>query len=242
MRVLVKTALVACLVFSGTWAHAQLSAEEAQKKLADKAAARNAQRSREVTVTQGELDDLRAELASLRAQVASMRGSGPAAAGKIEPIRAIAVGATRDQVMDFLRRHPNDYEVLANAVSTAHVASQTTITQIQRQGSNAIAPQTGSNVAANQNETTQAQQKTITEGERSEALTLLRKVYESVKTGSHQESNGVNSSTVIDTRKEWVPEEKLFVHFTENQVSSIDREAVTAANRLAVEGSGRGRR
>lgn len=227
------TAVLSLFLVCAGVGFAQVSTDEAMAKLKAKQEARDAERAKTVTITQGQLDDLKAEIASLKAQLASLHETGIPAAAKIEPVRALAVGQTHDQVMDFLRRHPQEYEILADTISTPHIKSQTTIRSVERSGSNAVNSNAGSNVAANQSEEEKSRQQTVVEGDRTETLVLLRKPYESVEVGAHDESNGVSRTRIHDFRKQWTPVEKMSVHIVENRVAGIDRELARAPSAKA---------
>jgi len=218
------------MVFGGV-ARAQLSTEEAQKRLQERQTAKQTEREKLVTIKQGDLDDLRAELASLKAQVARLQGQAVTAAQpkKIEPIRALAVGDTRDQVFDFLKRHPDEYEITADTTSTPHVSSQTVVRQIDRQGQNAVDGHSLSNVAANQSEQEKSTNQIITEGQKTEKLILTRKEHVPVEVGTHTDYNGVSRTTVHDTQKMWVPAEKIFIEIVEGNVTTLDHEKLIAS-------------
>jgi hypothetical protein len=239
-----RCSLALCVLFIGSAVTlGQLSPDDALKRLQEKQAARQAERqAREkiVGIKQGELDDLRAELASLKAQLAQIRAAVPGAtpiataAPKIEPVRVLAVGETREQVVDYIRRHPNEFELLTDTVATPHTLSRTTISSIQRQGSNAVDPKASANVTANQTEDVKARERTVEEGDKTETLVFMRNANLSVETGTHDEYNGVSHFIIHDHQKQWVPVEKLFIHIVEGSVTSIDREAVATPNRSAV--------
>ena len=195
-------------------------------KLKAKQSARDAERNKEVMITQGELDDMKAKIASLEAQIVQLRAATANAAAstpKVEAVRVIAVGETREQVADFLRRHPNEYELIADTVSTPHTVARTKVTSIQRDGSNSIDQKNGLNIAANQNEGVKQRETTTEEGDKTEIPVLMRKSYQPVKVGSHDEYNGVSHSQVADYQKQWVGVERLTINVVNNQVAAIDR-------------------
>ncbi len=181
---------------------------------------------------QPKMDDLKAEIASLKAQPARLQGqvaSATPAAQKIEPVRALAIGETRDQVFDFLRRHPQDYEITADTTSTPHVTSQTIVKQVDRQGQNTIDNRNALNVAANQSSAEKSQQQAITEGQKTENLIVTRKESGPVEVGSHSEFNGVRTTIVHDTQKMWVPAEKILIEIVEGNVTTVDHEGLNAS-------------
>lgn len=103
-------------------ARAQISPEEAMKRLHEKQAARDAARDKEVTIKQGDLDDLKAEIAKLKAQVASLQNelaaakssATTAAAPPVKTPLAIAVGITKEELMRFIQVHHEEYELMAD--------------------------------------------------------------------------------------------------------------------------------
>jgi hypothetical protein len=122
MRQVILSALL--IVSLAALARGQISTDEAMANLKAKQEAREAERNKPVTITQGELDDLKANIASLEAQVIQLRAAAAAAAAatpKVEAVREISVGETHEQVADFFRRHPTEYEVISDTpVSTSH--------------------------------------------------------------------------------------------------------------------------
>jgi hypothetical protein len=206
-----------------TTSYAQLSPEEAAQRLKEREAAQAAERAKLVTISQGELDDLKAQIESLEAQLAQLRAAA-SAAPKIVEVPALAVGETRDQVFDFLRRHPNEYEILNDDLSTPHVVRKVVVKTVERQGSNSIDSTSPGNVAANQNEAEKAHETTIKTGNQSEKLVLGHKAFIPVKVGEHTEFNGVTSTLIVDTRNQWVPVEKWTLKMTNGQVTAIDRD------------------
>jgi len=232
MRRLAIISAVSAAMVCGGIARAQLSTEEAMKRLKEKQEARQAERDKLVTIKQGDLEDLKAEIASLKAQLANLQGqaaNAASAAKKVEPVRALAIGETRDQVFDFLRRHPQDYEVTADTMSTPNVTSQTIVKQVDRQGQNAIDNKNALNVAANQSEQTKTQQQVVTEREKTEKLVITRKEYVPVEVGTHSEFNGIRTTIVHDTQKMWVPTEKILVEIVEGTVTTVDHEGLNAS-------------
>lgn len=211
-----------------SFCHAQLSPEDAMAKLKEKQTARSASRDKIVQISQGELDDMKLHIVQLegivqqlRAQVAS---GGAAAAPKVEAVRLIAVGNTKDQVLDFLRRHPKEYEILADTISTPTLVARTTVHSTQRValapgtvGSVAAPPLPGGDAVANREISTE-------EGAKTEVMVIGRKQYLDVETGgTHNEYNGVSNTRIIETEKQWVEVEKMTVNITEGAVTSIDR-------------------
>jgi len=224
--VMLKSIGVIALLAATSIARAQLTPEEAQQRLEARKAAHSAERDKLVTITQGELDDMRAQIMSLQSQVAQLRAnSSVGAAPRIQAVQAIAVGENHDQVMDFMRRHPKEYDVQADNISTPNVVSRTVVHSVERNGNNTIDPRSAGNIAANQTDAERSKEQVVEEGNQTESLVLLRLAYVEVKTGEHIEFNGVDHTKVIDTAKQWAPVEKMEVHFTNGIVTSIDRKA-----------------
>jgi hypothetical protein len=92
--------------------------EEAQRKLEEKAKDRQASRSREVTITQGELDDLKAQIASLQTEVARLRGeSGKPASAQQKVYNTLEIGMTKQEVMTFINHH-KEYKMVGLAADS----------------------------------------------------------------------------------------------------------------------------
>jgi hypothetical protein len=133
----------------------------------------------------------------------------------------IAVGATSDQVKEFLRRRPNEYEVMADTTSTPKIMAKTTI----RSTDVVSGSSPGVFIAGRPNNAEKQAEQTTEEGNRIETLVLSRKVYKDMPTGGKHESyNGVTSTTIIETKKMWAPVEKMTVTITDGVVSGIDRQ------------------
>lgn len=110
----------------------QVSAEEAQKKLAEKQAARQAERSKVVTITQGELDDLKAEVARLKAENAQLKAgqsqAGPASTTPaVKLVQKIAVGNSKAEVERFVQVHKTQYVVLSDQPSPGDATRETIV-------------------------------------------------------------------------------------------------------------------
>ena len=106
-------------------ARAQISPEEAMKRLKAKQEARQAEREKILAIKQGDLDDLKAEITKLKAQVAALqnelaaaKASGTASAQPaIKTPLAIAVGITKEELDRFIQVHHLEYEVMADLPS-----------------------------------------------------------------------------------------------------------------------------
>ena len=115
--------LTAALLIGGAPSFGQISVDQANQKLQEKQKERELSRSRPVTVTQGELDDMKAEIAKLNAEVQELRRqAAPAAdtqpaASKI-PAK-IGVGMTRDQLIRFINVHKDKLEIASDIPSAS---------------------------------------------------------------------------------------------------------------------------
>jgi hypothetical protein len=110
---LIAITILAC----GVVAHAQISPDEAKKKLLEKQAARQAERDKVISIKQGDLDDLRAEVAKLKAEIAALKSrptmvaaptTGPAAPAFVLKINK---GTTRPQLMTFVNQRKDRYRI-----------------------------------------------------------------------------------------------------------------------------------
>jgi len=94
----------------------QVSPEEAAKRLAEKQAARQAERSKMVSITQGELDDMKAEIARLKNELAQLKASSqPAstvAAAKMPT--GIVVGITKAELQRFVTVKKTQYSITSD--------------------------------------------------------------------------------------------------------------------------------
>jgi hypothetical protein len=229
-------AVVILLCVTGIGKSQAVSPDEAMQKLQDKQAARLAERKKPVTITQGELDDLKAELASLRLQVAQLKNAATLTATKVEPVKTLAVGETKEQVMDYVKRHPQQCEIVSDRISTPHTLSVTTVHEakgtadIQRSGTNSVNPNAKSNVLANQNENTDAteklkeNEKIISENENTEIIELQMNARVLVKVGEHTEQSALSGATTIDDMaSRWLPSETVHIEIVEGKVTVVDR-------------------
>src|SRR4051812_15999076 len=96
------TSVVIVFLVIAAPARAQLSAEEAKAKLAEKETQRQAERAKVVTITAGELADLRTKVATLEAQLKALQAQGGAGGAKPvakRPPDQIDIGMTKDEVI-----------------------------------------------------------------------------------------------------------------------------------------------
>jgi hypothetical protein len=75
----------------------------AQERLNAKAAERNAARAKVVTISQGELDDLKARVRDLENELRSLRGPATAPSAKAKPRNSIEPGMTREELERFVK-------------------------------------------------------------------------------------------------------------------------------------------
>ena len=113
--------IVAALLMGGAVSLGQISVDQAKQKLQEKQTQREAERSRPVTITQGELDDMKSEIVKLAAEVQELRrqAAGPAAtqpAASRIPAK-IAVGMTREQLIRFINVHKDKLEIAGDLPS-----------------------------------------------------------------------------------------------------------------------------
>lgn len=102
----------------------QITPEEAAKRLQEKAAARQAERAKLVTITQGELEDMRAEIMRLKTQVKELQASqatGQTHATGVRLVPKIAVGVTRAELQKFLQVHKTEYQIVSDSSVVASV-------------------------------------------------------------------------------------------------------------------------
>jgi len=114
---------IVVLLAIGAASMAQVTPEEATRRLEEKQKQRQADRSKKVTISQGELDDLRAQIAQLIAEIQSLRqqlaggDGGPAAAAVPAPVKVptkIQVGITRQQLDRFVAVHKDRCEITSD--------------------------------------------------------------------------------------------------------------------------------
>lgn len=112
---LVVLMVVAC----GPFCLAQMSPEDAAKRLAERQAARQAERDKLVQIKQGDLNDLRAEVARLKAEVSALHQqlAEATSAAKSPPVRIakkIEVGMSKDDLMRFIQAHHAEYQITSD--------------------------------------------------------------------------------------------------------------------------------
>lgn len=110
--------MVAALLIAGTASFGQISVDQANQKLQEKQKQQEAERSQPVTITQGELDDMKSEITKLKAEVQELRAREvpPAAeqpAALTIPAR-IAPGMTREQLLRFIKAHKDRLEMVSD--------------------------------------------------------------------------------------------------------------------------------
>lgn len=105
-----------CVVLAvGVPAFAQVSTEEAKHRLEQKEKEREARRAEKVTISRGELEDLRAEVARLKGELAQLESRDnalpepPATQPKF--VLAIEKGITREQLFTFVAQHKDAYQI-----------------------------------------------------------------------------------------------------------------------------------
>lgn len=117
-----KSLIVVSTLLMGT-AFGQISVDQANQKLQEKQQERELSRSRPVTITQGELDDMKAEIAMLNAQLRESRRQAPPPAAT-QPAAStmpakIGVGMTRDQLIRFINLHKDKLEIASDVPSAS---------------------------------------------------------------------------------------------------------------------------
>jgi len=110
--------LSAALSVGGAPSLGQISVDQANEKLQEKQKARELSRARPVTVTQGELDDMKSEITKLNAEVQELRRLAAPVAGT-QPAASripakIGVGMTRDQLVRFINVHKDKLEIASD--------------------------------------------------------------------------------------------------------------------------------
>ena len=109
---------VAALLIGGGARFGQISVDQANQKLQEKQQEKVAERSQPVTITQGELDDMKLEIAKLKAEVQALRGQAvPAAAEQPAALTIpakIAPGMTREQLLRFIKAHKDRLEMISD--------------------------------------------------------------------------------------------------------------------------------
>ena len=113
--------VVATLLVGGALSFGQISVDQATQKLQEKQTERELSRSRPVTITQGELDDMKSEIAKLNAQLKELHGQAPSPvatrpAASTMPAK-IGVGMTRDQLIRFINLHKDKLEIASDVPS-----------------------------------------------------------------------------------------------------------------------------
>jgi hypothetical protein len=110
--------MVAALLIAGTASFGQISVDQANQKLHEKQKEQAAERSRPVTITQGELDDMMSEITKLKAEVQELRARAvPPAAEQPAALTIpgkIAVGMTREQLLRFIKAHKDRLEMTSD--------------------------------------------------------------------------------------------------------------------------------
>jgi hypothetical protein len=117
-----RSAFLSAVVLLAAMASAQvapttqpLSPEEATRRLEERQAQREASRNQKVTITRGELEDLRAQIASLKAEIATLKGDAnaqqPAAADPPKFTLEITTGTTRAQLVTFISLRKDRYRI-----------------------------------------------------------------------------------------------------------------------------------
>jgi hypothetical protein len=114
--------LTAALLIGAGTGFGQVSVDQANQKLQEKQKDRELSRSRPVTVTQGELDDMKAEIAKLNAQLQELRRQ--AAPPDTQPTAfkipaKIGVGMTRNQLIRFVDVHKDKLEIASDTPSAS---------------------------------------------------------------------------------------------------------------------------
>ncbi len=112
-RTVITAAIIAAASLSAPFRihAAEPNIDEAQRRLEEKAKEKQAQRSREVTITQGELDDLKAQITSLQAEVARLRGDKTSTATANKVYNTIEIGMTKQEVLMFIKQH-NEFKLI----------------------------------------------------------------------------------------------------------------------------------
>jgi hypothetical protein len=93
-----------------------IPADQAMQRLRERQAQRESARSQKVTITRGELDDLKTEIAALKAELTAIKAAAaqaPPANGDPQPryVLRIATGTTRPQLITFLAMHKERYRI-----------------------------------------------------------------------------------------------------------------------------------
>ena len=115
--------MIAALLIASTASFGQISVDQANQKLQEKQQEKVAERSQPVTITQGELDDMKSEIAKLKAEVQELRARAvpPAAeqtAASTIPGK-IVVGMTREQLLRFIKAHKDRLEMISDLPTQA---------------------------------------------------------------------------------------------------------------------------
>lgn len=115
--------IVAALLIGGAASFGQISVDQANQKLQEKQKEQEAERSRPVTITQGELDDMKSEITKLKAEVKELRGQAvPPAAEQPAALTIpgkISVGMTREQLLRFIKAHKDKLEMTSDLPNQA---------------------------------------------------------------------------------------------------------------------------
>jgi hypothetical protein len=112
--------IVAAFLIGGAASFGQVSVGQANQNLQVKQKENEAARSRPVTITQGELDDMKSEIMKLRGEVQELRlqATSPAATQAALKIPAkIGVGMTREQLLRFINVHKDKLAIASDLPS-----------------------------------------------------------------------------------------------------------------------------
>jgi len=214
---------------AGSVCLAQTPANDAAAKLQAKQAERNAQRSKLIQVTAGELDDLREQVRVLKAQNAELQrklgetASASAASAKASPQKKkytqIEVGMTREEVDAFIKSR-KDFKLIGvsqNSGITKHTEEMT----IRRQGTSASdRVVNGSRTEAQEakgSEEKQAIERKVDSG-RKETITVAHLGTRQVQTGTQRNALG-RATPVYGT--EWYEDGRLTIEMTDDVVTAV---------------------
>ena len=131
MTELKSLTIVAAFLIGGAASFGQIPVDQANQKLQEKQKDHEAARSQPVTITQGELDDMKSEIAKLKAEVQQLRHQTAAPAAAEQPAASkipakIGVGMTREQLLRFINLHKDKLEIVSDlpAASVPTTAGQ----------------------------------------------------------------------------------------------------------------------
>jgi hypothetical protein len=213
----------------------QAPANDAAAKLQAKQAERNAQRSKLVQVTAGELEDLREQVRTLKAQNAEllrklneMSSSASASASKASATKGpaqkkkytqIEVGMTREEVDAFIKSR-KDFKLIGvsqNSGITKHAEEMT----VRRQGTSASDRVVNGSRTEAQEASGSEEKRTIErkiDSGRKETITVAHLGTRQVQTGSQR--NALGRSTPV-YGSEWYEDGRLTIEMVDDVVTAV---------------------